>query len=168
MMSQSLIHELSHHQYLSDKLQEEFPDADEDTLRDTLEGMTNLTDMLGAVLRSQLDDLALTAALRARIADMQERLARIDARAAKKRELVTSTMERADIRKITEADFTVSLRPKPPPLVLVDEKEIPEDFWKPQPAKLDRQGLIAALKAGRDVPGATLGNIALTISVRTK
>ncbi len=167
-MMSSLSHELSHHQYLRDKLQEEFPDADEDTLRDTLEGMTNLTDMLGAVLRSQLDDLALTAALRARIADMQERLARIDARAAKKRELVISTMARADIRKITEADFTVSLRPKPPPLVLVDEKEIPEDFWKPQPAKLDRQGLIAALKAGRDVPGVTLGNSALTISVRTK
>ncbi len=167
-MQSNLIHELSHHQYLRDKLQEEFPDADEDTLRDTLEGMTNLTDMLGAVLRSQLDDLALTAALRARIVDMQERLARIDARAAKKRELVTSTMERADIRKITEADFTVSLRPKPPPLVLVDEKEIPEDFWKPQPAKLDRQGLIAALKAGRHVAGATLGNSALTISVRTK
>ncbi len=167
-MMSSLSHELSHHQYFRDKLQEEFPDADEDTLRDTLEGMTNLTDMLGAVLRSQLDDLALTAALRARIVDMQERLARIDARAAKKRELVISTMERADIRKITEADFTVSLRPKPPPLVLVDEKDIPEDFWKPQPSKLDRQGLIAALKAGRDVPGATLGNIALTISVRNK
>ncbi len=167
-MQPNLIHELSHHQYFRDKLQEEFPDADEETLRDTLEGMTNLTDMLGAVLRSQLDDWALTAALRARIADMQERLARIDARAAKKRELVTSTMERADIRKITEADFTVSLRSKPPPLVLVDEKEIPEDFWKPQPAKLDRQGLIAALKAGRDVPGVTLGNSALTISVRTK
>ncbi len=167
-MIYSLSHELSHHQYFRDKLQEEFPDADEETLRDTLEGMTNLTDMLGAVLRSQLDDLALTAALRARIVDMQERLARIDGRAAKKRELVISIMERANIRKITEADFTVSLRPKPPPLVLVDEKEIPEDFWKPQPAKLDRQGLIAALKTGRHVPGATLGNSALTISVRTK
>jgi hypothetical protein len=167
-MQPNLIHELSHHQYFRDKLQEEFPDADEETLRDTLEGMTNLTDMLGAVLRSQLDDLDLTAALRARIADMQERLALIYARCYKKRELLTSTMGRAVISKITEADFTVSLRPKPPPLVLVDEKEIPEDFWKPQPAKLDRQGLIAALKTGRDVPGATLGNSALTISVRTK
>ena len=167
-MQPNLIHELSHHQYLRDKLQAEFPDADEETLRDTLEGMTNLTEMLGAVLRSQLDDLALAAALRARIADMHERLARIDARAGKKRELVTSTMERADIRKITEADFTVSLRPTSPPLVLVNERDIPKDFWKPQPPKLDRQGLIAALKAGRDVPGAALGNGGITISVRTK
>ncbi len=167
-MRNNLLHELSHHQYLRNKLESEFPDADEETLRDTLEGMTNLTEMLGAVLRSQLDDLALAAALRARIADMHERLARIDARAAKKRELVTSTMERADIRKITEADFTVSLRPTSPPLVLVNEHDIPKDFWKLQPPKLDRQGLIAALKAGRDVPGATLGNTALTISVRTK
>ncbi len=167
-MTHPIHHELTHHQYFRERLEAAFPDADEDTLRDTLEGMTNLTEKLGEVLRSCLEDQSFASALRSRMADMQERLSRFEERARKKRELVTSTMERADIRKITEADFTVSLRPTSPPLVLVDENEIPEDFWKPQPAKLDRQGLIAALKAGRDVPGATLGNTALTISVRTK
>ena len=45
---------------------------------------------------------------------------------------------------------------------------VPEEFWKPQPPKLDRQGLISALTAGRDIPGAILGNPPMTISVRTK
>jgi hypothetical protein len=163
-----LLHELAHHQYLRERLEAEFPDADEETLRDTLEGMTNLTEMIGAVLRSQLDDQALVLALRARMADMQQRLSRLETRAEKKRELLTSVMERADLKKITEPDFTLSLRLTNPLLIVFDEHEIPEDFWKPQPPKLDRQGMIAALKAGRDVPGATLGNAAMTISVRTK
>jgi hypothetical protein len=77
-------------------------------------------------------------------------------------------MERADLKKLTEPDFTVSLRPARAPLVLPDEEIVPEAFWKPQPARLDRLGLIAALSAGSDVPGALLGNPTMTISVRTK
>ena len=37
-----------------------------------------------------------------------------------------------------------------------------------EPPKLDRQGLIAALSGGKEVPGAILGNAPMTISVRTK
>ncbi len=167
-MDQPLVRELTHHQYLRARLEEEFPDADEETLVDTLEGLSNLPDMLAEVLRSQLDDQALVAALKARIGDMQARAGRIEERARKKRELVTSVMERADLKKLMEPDLTVSLRPSRAPLVVTDEEVIPEAFWKPQPPKLDRQGLIAALSAGRDVPGALLGNAAMTISVRTK
>lgn len=167
-MSHLLLHELAHHQYLRERLAAEFPDADEETLHDTVEGMTDLTEMLAAVVRSQLDDLALVSALRVRAADMQQRLLRIEQRASKKKELLTSVMERAGLKRLTEPDFTVSLRQTQPPLILVDENEIPSEFWKPQPPKLDRQGLISALKVGRDIPGATLGNGGLTISVRTK
>ena len=167
-MSHLLLHELAHHQYLRERLAAEFPDADEETLHDTVEGMTNLAEMLAAVVRSQLDDLALVSALRVRAADMQQRLLRIEQRASKKKELLTSVMERAGLKRLTEPDFTVSLRQTQPPLILVDENEIPSEFWKPQPPKLDRQGLISALRLGRDISGATLGNGGLTISVRTK
>ena len=167
-MTQPLLRVLTHHNYLRERLEAEFPEADEDTLRDTLEGMTNLTEMLAEVLRSALEDQAFGAALRVRIGDMQTRLSRLEERARKKRELVTSVMERADLKKLTEPDFTVSLRPVRAPLVLTDEDIIPEAFWKPQPARLDRLGLIAALSAGSDVPGALLGNPTMTISVRTK
>lgn len=167
-MPDPLLRELAHHQYLREKLAAEFPDADEETLHDTVEGMTDLAEMLAAVVRSQLDDLALVSALRVRAADMQQRLLRIEQRASKKKELLTSVMERAGLKRLTEPDFTVSLRQTQPPLILVDENEIPSEFWKPQPPKLDRQGLISALKLGQDISGATLGNGGLTISVRTK
>ena len=168
MHSSPLSRELTHHQYLRERLEADFPDADEECLRDTLEGLTNLTDMLAEVLRSQLEDQAFASALRARMADMQERLSRLDERARKKRELVTSVMEQAGLKKLTEPDFTVSLRPSRPPLTIIDEAAIPGDYWKPQPAKLDRMGLISALSNGRDIAGAVLGNPPLTISVRTK
>ena len=93
-MIQTIKLELAHHQYLRERLEVEFPDADEETLHDTLEGMTNLTEMLAEVLRSQLGDQDLVTALKARIGDMQARAGRIEDRARKKRELVTSVMER--------------------------------------------------------------------------
>ncbi len=166
-MDQGMKQELAHHQYLLEKLRAEFPDADEETLADTIDGLTNLTEMLGAVVRSQLDDQALASALRARIAAMQERLSRLESGAAKKRSLVTSVMERAHIMRLMESDFTASLRATQAPLILTDEANIPSDYWRPQPPKLDRQGLIRALKAGHTILGAVLGNGGLTISVRT-
>ena len=168
MHSSPLSRELTHHQYLRERLEADFPDVDEECLHDTLEGLTNLTDMLAEVLRSALEEQAFASALRGRVGDMQARLSRIEERARKKRELVCSVMERADVRKLMEPDFTVSLRPSRAPLMIIDEAAIPGDYWRPQPAKLDRMGLISALSNGRDIPGAVLGNPPITISVRTK
>ena len=105
-MTSHVVHSLVEYQYLRERLQAEFPEADEDTLRDTLEGLSSLPEALASVLRSYLDDLTLAAALGMRIDDMQERLSRIEHRADKKRELVSSVMERADIKKLAEPDFT--------------------------------------------------------------
>jgi hypothetical protein len=167
-MNLHLLPGLAAHQYLRERLQTEFPDADEDTLRDTLEGLSSLPEALAAVTRSYLDDLSLAAALGMRIDDMEKRLSRIENRADKKRTLVTSVMERADIKKLAEADFTASLRPSPPAVVVTDEAQIPEAYWKPQPPKLDKQSISAALKAGTAVPGALLSNPEMVLSVRTK
>jgi hypothetical protein len=76
-------------------------------------------------------------------------------------------MERADIRKIVEPDFTASLRRTPPGLLIVDDSQVPESFWRPQPPKLDRRALLAAVKAGQDIRGAALDNGGTALSVRT-
>jgi len=81
-------------------------------------------------------------------------------------EQVTATIEHlidGKFDSVWTVSETVSLRPAWSMRIWC-----PEAFWKPQPPKLDRQGLIAALGAGRDVPGAILGNAPMTISVRTK
>jgi hypothetical protein len=167
-MNPSLLADLKQHELLRQQLLVEFPEIDDETLRDSVEGLTNLPEVLARILRSHLDDLALLSALRTRILDMQERFARLEVRADKKRALVASVMERAEIKKLTEPDFTASLRQVPPGLVVVNERAIPEPFWRPQPAKLDRKGLLAALNAGQSVAGASLGNGSTTITVRTR
>ena len=163
----AMSHELAHFEYLRDRLQADFPDADEDTISDTVQGLTNLPEMVAAVLRSRLEDLALARALRTRIDEMEIRLNRFERRAEKKRQSVTSVMERADIRKIVEPDFTVSLRRTTAGLLVVDENQIPEAFWRPQPPKLDRRALTATLKAGEEIRGAALDNGGTALSVRT-
>ena len=98
-MNPTLQHSLAEHEYLRRRLKAEFPDTDEETLRDTLEGLSSLPEMLACALRSYLDDIALTAALGIRINDMQERISRFEQRAEKKRALITAVMERADLKK---------------------------------------------------------------------
>ena len=168
MRAQSILPQVAHHELLRRQLEAKFPDIDEETLRDTLEGLSNLPEMIAAIVRSELEDKALAKGLRGRIAEMEERLGRFEERAGKKREMAREAMESADIQKITEPDFTVSLRSVQPPLVIVEEMEIPEQFWRPQPAKLDRQKLRLALGSSEGVPGAMFGNAGRTLSVRTK
>ena len=167
-MSDPLILELQLHEYLREKLLKEFPETDDETLADTLEGLTNLHDKLAAVIRSQQEDRVLASALKARVKEMQERQARIEDGVTKKRDLVTTVMERAGIKKIAESDFTASLRSTPRPLMVTDECSIPETYWKPQDPKLDRKKLITDLNSNGIVPGACLGNGGVTISVRVQ
>jgi len=167
-MTHPLFHELTYHEHIREQIKNEFHDIDEETLADTLEGLTNLNEMLAVVIRSHLDDMAMVDALKSRVGDMQDRLSRISKRADKKRELVTSVMEQADLKKLAEAEFTVSLRASSAPLIVTEEGSIPEPFWKPQSPKLDRQGLITALKSGEQVSGVVLGNPRMAIAIRTK
>lgn len=158
--------ELAVHEYLRQQLIERFPDADEDTLRDTLEGLTDLHEKLCTVIRSQQEDETLAEALKKRINEMQSRLRRLSQRAETKRDLVTIVLERAEIDKIVEADFTVSTRRTPPRLVIFEESSIPSDYWRPQSPKLDRRKLTDDLKSGKPVAGASLDNGGRSITVR--
>ena len=167
-MGIGIILELQLHEHLREQLTEEYSDIDEETLSDTLEGMTSLHEKLAAVIRSQQHDSDISKALKERIGVMRDRLKRFESRIEKKRELVTYVMECADIRKLNEPDFSASLRLVPPSLHVSDEKEIPEDYWIPQPPKLDRQALLTQLKNNQSVPGASLTNGAQTVSIRTK
>lgn len=167
-MKNLVLRSLAEHEYLREHLLAEYREIDDETLRDTLEGISSLPEALAAVVRTYLEDLALAAALGIRINDMQERIGRIEARAEKKRLAIVSVMERADMRKLEQPDFTASLRAVPPGLVIADGSLVPEGYWRPQAPKLDRRALLAALTAGTVVPGASLGNGGSTLAVRTR
>ena len=163
-----LVGEHNRYAELRRRLIEADPEIDETTLLDTLEGATNLNEAIGEVIRAALEEEELADALRARMGAMRERLERIETACSKKREVAQAVMEDAGIEKILEPDFTVSLRVSPPGVAVTNEAEIPEPYWIPQPPKLDRKGILDALKTGTRIPGATFTNSKVSLAIRTK
>ena len=153
---------------LRHRLVELNPDLDEQTLNDTLEGATKFKEALAALIRSALEDECLASVLRERMNDMRTRLSRHESRAASKRQVVVENMEAADIRKLTEDDFTASTRVGPPSVIIDNEDDLPIDYLLPQPPKPDKRAILDALTRGAMVPGATLGQPKLSLSVRTQ
>lgn len=169
MTSPHAIHNrLALHSSLRQQLLTSYPDLDDETLADTLEGLTDLREILAAMVRSALDDEATAAALSTRLADMKARLDRITRRAKSKRSLVLDAMTKADIPKMLEPDFTATLRSGGQTVEVVDETAIPQDYWLPQPPKLDRQRLLIELKTEMTVAGVHLAPRTKQLSVRTK
>ena len=150
------------------RLLELYPDLDDQTLNDTLEGATNFREAIAALIRSALEDECLADALRDRMTDMRTRLSRHEARAASKRQVAVENMEAADIRKLTEPDFTASTRVGPPSVVIDNEHELPIDYLLPQPPKPDKRAILEALTRGAMVPGAALAQPKLSLSVRSQ
>ena len=159
---------VSHYLILADTLKERYGELDDEVLKDTLEGISDLPGTIAAVIRSSLEDEAYILGLKGRLDDLQARLARLRERYEKKRDLARWAMVEADLEKVLCEDLSVSLRKGGDKLEVIDEARVPETFFVPQPAKLDRKALILALKAGEMVNGALLVMADSTISVRVR
>ncbi len=157
-----------HYRAIRDRLRAEDPQIDEQTLADTTEGLTDLHEILAAVIRAALADEALATGLKGRIAEMEDRLGRLRDRAAKRRQIAKDTMVELDLKKLAAPDFTASIRPGMPALMVIDEAAVPSIYWEPRDPRLNRQGLLADLKSGAEITGVTLANPEPLLSVRTK
>lgn len=167
-MRPKVVLELSKYELLRQRLVTDYPEIDEETVADTLEGITDIHEMIAVVIRAALVDEALHAGLRVRIEDMRERVTRFELRAEKKRHLALEAMSAIGLTKLEQPDFTASTRTGPPALVVVSEDKIPSDYWIPQPPRLDRQKALTCLKRGTDIPGVHLANPKPVLMLRTK
>lgn len=157
-----------HYRSLRDRLKAEDPQLDEQTLADTVEGLTDLHEIIQAIIRSALFDESLVAALKCRIADMQGRLDRLQDRASKRRQIAKDVMVELNLKKITAPDFTVTLRPGTPALMVIDEHAVPKIYWEPGEPRLRRQQLTYDLKQGDEIEGVALSNPEPVLSVRVR
>jgi hypothetical protein len=153
---------------IRDRIRAQDPQIDEQTLADTVEGLTDLHEILQAVIRAALADEALARGLKCRISDMQGRLDRLEDRASKRRQIAKDAMVELDLKKLNAPDFTASLRPGLPALVVLDEDAVPKTYWEPGEPRLRRQVLAGDLKGGAEIAGATLSNPEPVLSVRTR
>jgi hypothetical protein len=155
-------------QAVKQRIREQHPDLDEETLADTIEGLTSLPDIVEAIIRSVLTDEALAGGLRSRIEAMQARQRRLSERASARRGLARDVMVDAGLKKIAAPDFTASIRPGSPSLIVMDDAKVPADYWEPREPKLNREALLRDLKLQGSIPGVALANPQSVLTVRTQ
>lgn len=153
---------------IRDRIRAEDPQIDEQTLADTVEGLTDLHEILQAIIRSALTDEALATGLKCRISDMQGRLERLQDRASKRRQIARDAMVELDLKKLNAPDFTASIREGMPLLMVIDEAAVPGIYWEPREPRLKRQELASELKHGAEIAGVALSNPEPVLSVRTR
>jgi hypothetical protein len=145
----------------------EYPElADDEQLRlDTIEGSTNATAILERLVAGIREAETMKAAMKDRIEAMQNRKYAFERRADGFRQLAQRIMEAAKLRNLVLPEATLSIRPTPPSVRILDEAQIPEAFWR-----VKREPKLVAIKAafmdGQPVPGAALTNGGETINVR--
>jgi Siphovirus Gp157 len=157
-----------HYREIRERIRADDPSIDEQTLADTVEGLTDLHEILIAIIRSALSDEALATGLKGRIAEMQDRLDRLQDRASKRRQIAKDVMVELNLKKIIAPDFSVSIRPGMPSLMLIDEAAVPSIYWQPGAPRLKREELLAALKEGSEIEGVALSNPEPVLSIRVQ
>lgn len=143
-------------------------DDDEDLIHDAIEGETDLMETIDAAIMRLQDIETHGAAIKAQMAALKERADRFKNQGEMIRAAIASALGMTGLKKVERALATLSLRAVPPSVVVVEEADIPSDYFEPQPPKLDKRALLDALKSGEKVPGAELSNGGETLSIRSK
>lgn len=158
---------LQDHEDLKVRLRALYGDNDEDLILDTLEGQTDLVELIVQMERARQRDERLVQGIKEWAAELSTRQARIQARADKIRDLIMETMERSGRKKIEAPDFTISLRNVPPKVIVSDEDAIPDQYLKVKTTvSPDKAAIKDALDRGEEVPGCSLSNGGQGIAVR--
>lgn len=135
---------------------------------DTIEGETNLAEACVVVLEECNEDEILIEGLKAKLDELSVRKGRMEKSVETRRGIILMAMDKAGLDTIRCPLGTMSVRPTPAKTVITDEAQLPARFWKPGNPTLDRAALKAALDGGEQIPGASLSNGGLSLSVRVK
>lgn len=132
-------------------------DQDEQTIADTLEGLSGDLEVKAQNVAFMVRNLEVTAdAIKAFEQQQKDRRQAIERRAESLRAYLASCMTACGIQKIEGPGISLSFRSSS--AVVIDEPGLlPAEFWrqKPQPEPEPDKALIAsAIKAGSEVPGA--------------
>ena len=135
-------------------------DLDEQTLADTLEGLSGELEVKAQnVIMFTRNLEATAAAIKEAEAQMAARRKALENRAAGLRRYVLENMQFAGIQKIECPFFKLSIRDNPAAVEIYEPGLIPAQFMKqpePPPPSPDKTAIKAAIAAGAEVPGAKL------------
>jgi len=146
-----------------------FPElADDEVLRaDTFSGETNIEELLTQVVSMANDAAAMATAIKGRISDLVDRKTRFESREEAMRDLAQQIMERADLKKVTLPEATLSLSYRAPSPVITDEAQLPDTACKFKRSP-DMSRIKALLAEGHTLAGVAMGNGKTVLTIRTK
>lgn len=153
---------------LREGLLRDHPDIDEETLSDTLDGITGAKDAAASLIRESNEDAAQAHGLGEYIAALESRKARLIDRAAKRKAAALTLLQEIGERRLERPEFTASVTPGRPKALVSDAGCLPAQFLRPQPPKPDLNAIKDALSAGEIVPGAMLSNAEPFLTVRVR
>jgi hypothetical protein len=144
-------------------------DLDEQLKLSTLEGETELTEIVSALLAENEDDEGMIEGIKAQLTARKERKERFENRIEARKKAIASLMDCAALTKLPLPEATVSLRTLPSRVKIADEDALPTAFKKAVTEMVpDRDAIDAALERGETVPGVVMTNGGSSLSVRRK
>lgn len=144
---------------VKERLLQSDPDlaSDETAMRDTLDGETDVYDVLRRLARFTLEAEAMEAVTKQRATNLAARQKRFAARADAARGAIFAMMQALDVQSFPDAEFTITVKTGRSAVYVSDEASIPDEFVRTTRA-VDKSAISDALKAGKDVPGASFSN----------
>lgn len=139
---------------------------DDEAVQDAIEGETNLKEVIGAAVARIAEIDALSDAIKAQADKLKARRDRLDNQADLLRAAIANAMQTAEVDRLELPAATLTIKATAPKAVITDEAAIPSRFFVPQDPKLSLKAVGDALKAGEQVPGATLSNGGSTLQIR--
>ena len=142
-------------------------DSDPDLVHDTLEGQTDVFEIMDWLLGKLGDEEAMLDAVAARIAAITERKSGCQGRIDRLRNTLLACMAATGERSLRRPEATITLGVKKQGIQSIDEAALPEAFWKVA-RSVSRSAINEALAKGEAVPGVVLDNGGQTLAVRRK
>lgn len=137
-------------------------DLDDQTIADTLEAEAgDLEAKCTATAMVCRNIEATAAAIKEAEGEMKRRREAMERRAEALRRYLLESMLHAGIRRVDHPMLSLAVKGKAASVQIIDEAQVPAEFFDQPPApppKLSKSRIAAAIKAGRDVPGAKLGD----------
>lgn len=119
------------------------------------------------LLRAMTEADAVSEALGGRIVALRIRQDRFERQREDYRNIVANMLDVLGLTKWKSAEFTVSLTEGKAGVLITDPAALPDDFVRIR-KEPDKTAIACALREGREVPGATLTNGRVSMTVRTR
>jgi hypothetical protein len=120
---------------------------DPDFLTDLIEGETSLLELIAALDASIVADEILADGAKTVLEKLQTRKRAAENRIELKRRLLAHTLQQVGLKTLRTPTSTLILADASLKAIAVAPEDIPARWWKPQPPKLDQDGLTKAIRA---------------------